>query len=138
MSAKRSEERSGAIGRNRKFEEGDVVFGYKDIAGVDELTAMPFYAVVVGYYTEPKGKGWYQLIRVLHPLNGTPYGEVFMMMPHHLVPTEYPKRRTIGSRFRGNERLVERGCTCNCCAHEAIPASMIMKDGRFSWEKDYE
>lgn len=124
------------MGRKRKFEEGSVVFGYKDIAGVDELTSMPFFGVVIDYKLDIRGRGEYGVVRVLHPVNGAPYGELFYMVPHHLVPTVYPNRSTVARRYRANQRLIERECECNCCAHEAIPVSMITKKGTFSWEKD--
>lgn len=127
------------MGRNRKFEIGDVALVSKPIDGVSEMDTIPYYAVVVDWTKDNYGRHYYRMIRTLHPVNGALFGEPFHMAAHHALKTDYPNRRvsTYGI-YLANERMgKERGCTCMCCAHEAIPRSEIASDGTFKWEREY-
>lgn len=125
------------MSRPRKFQLGDVVFTNKPIIGAD-VEAMPYYAIVVDRKADKQNRGEYGMIRTLHPKNGALFGEVFFMPPHLILKTDYhPRKKTLGV-YRANNRMPNRGCTCNCCPHEAIPRSDIRRDGTFSWEHDHD
>jgi len=123
------------VSRKRKFKIGDVCFWTKHIAGAHETTAISHFGVIVDYRQDGTGRGMYCVVRVLHPVNGAPFGESVWVDSHNLLQTKYQARKTVPSRYKANKRLVERGCECNCCAHEAIPLSEIRNDGSFRWEE---
>ena len=126
------------MGRRRKFELGDVVWGVKPIEGVPYFHEMEYFGVVVNYRQDPRGKGEYHIVRTLHPISGATYGYPFWVVPHELTGLDVPQRWTAVKTYRANNRLEERGCSCMCCAHEAIPAGMIRKDGTFTWTEQLE
>ena len=110
------------MGRKRKFQFGDVV-----LDGI--------HMAVIVDWERRHGKGEYRVVRVLHPVNGAMYGPALWRLPQLLVPTDYPNRfRSTVKIYKANEKLEERGCACNCCAHTAIPVLVIRSDGTFRWE----
>lgn len=115
------------MGRKRKFQLGDVA-----------NWADQEWVVIVDWQRRA-GKGMYRCIRLQHPLNGLMYGAAFYALPQDLYPTTQPNRfRSTVKIYKANERLEERGCTCNCCAHVEIPVSDIRSDGTFRWEQTDE
>lgn len=119
--------------RRKKFQPGDVV----------AYTRYPdpiFYAVVVGYRQDAKGRGEYRLVRVNRAVAGQLYGHTFWLKSYELFATESRYQRAV-SVVRANDRLgksLERGCSCQCCVHTATPLSQIRSDGTFQWEADLE
>jgi len=122
------------MGRTRKFEIGDVAFWYKPVEGVPNVETMHYFCIIVEYKQDGRGKGRYRVIRTTHPENGATFGEPAWVNTYDIYPLDVPNRQTAVSIYKANQKLVERGCTCNCCAHEAIPKGQIRKDGTFRWE----
>ena len=122
------------MSRNRKFQLGDVALWNKRVDGVPGIPSMDYFAIVVDYTQDGTGRGRYRVVRTLHPVSGATFGEPAWTDPQHLLAMNVPNRQTAVSIYRANEKLIERGCTCMCCAHEAIPKGQIRKDGTFRWE----
>jgi len=119
-------------GRRRKFKNGDLAWHEKHgwVVIVDRVT-------YEGAVTPP----YYRVVRVLHPFNGAPYGEaLWIKSPYLRKPTgdEQRTRKKVLPIYNANNRMQDRGCRCNCCAHTAIPNNMIRKDGTFKWEDEEE
>lgn len=122
------------MSRTRKFEIGDVAVWTKSIEGICGTPAVRYFAIIVEYKQDGRGKGRYRVIRTLHPVSGATFGEPAWVNTYNLTPMDVPNRQTAVSIYKANQKLVERGCSCNCCAHEAIPKGQIRKDGTFRWE----
>ena len=110
---------------------GDVAWWEKAVEGVENVRFMPYFAIIVDYRQDGTGRGMYRVVRTLHPVSGATYVEPVWVGPHDLVPMDVPNRPTAVRAYRANEKLAERGCSCECCAHEAIPKGQIMADGSF-------
>ena len=121
------------MSRNRKFMLGDVVRWLKPIQGVTGAATVPYFCIVVDYVQDGTGRGLYRIVRSLHPENGATFGESVWVPPHYLTKMQFPNRPTAVRVYLANEKLIDRGCECNCCAHEAIPKGLIRKDGTFTW-----
>ena len=122
------------MGRRRKFRMGDVAYGTKPIEGVPfGIDEMQYFGVIVNYRRDPRGKGMYHVVRTLHPVSGATYGPPMWVSPEKLTATGVRNRWMAKRVYKANNRLVERGCSCMCCAHEAIPNGMIRADGSFTW-----
>ncbi len=121
------------MSRNRKFAIGAVVKWHKPIVGVPGTAVVPYFCIVVDYTQDGTGRGLYRIVRALHPENGASFGESVWVGPHYLTAMDFPNRMTAVRVYRANEKLIDRGCECNCCAHEAIPKGLIRKDGTFTW-----
>ena len=117
------------MSRNRKFTMGDVAWWSKPIEGAEFVHTMQYFAIVVDYRQDGTGRGMYRVVRTLHPVNGATFGEPTWVGPHDLTPMDAPKRPRAVRIYKANERLEERECSCNCCAHEAIPERSIRTDG---------
>ena len=117
------------MSRKRKFQAGDICI----VSGEE----MPQYAVIVDYRQDGTGRGEYRVQRVLHPLNGGAVGPAVWRGPHFLLKVaDLPTRAANVRIYNANQKLEDRGCSCNCCPHEAIPRSMIRKDGTFRWDDE--
>jgi len=123
------------MSRLRKFMLGDVALWDKPIEGVEGIVAMRYFAIIVDYAQDGTGRGTYRVVRTLHPVAGATFGEPVWVGPHNLTPMDVPNRLTAVRVYRANEKLIERGCSCVCCAHEALPKGLIRADGTFRWGK---
>lgn len=116
-------------GRPRKFKKGDVA--HHDRLG---------WVVIVDYLNQGSA-AYYRVVRVIHPFNGSPYGEAIWIRNYTLrVPSADERfyggtRNSVAGIYAANRRLGERGCMCNCCVHEAIPKGQVRRDGTFKWEE---
>ena len=124
------------MSRLRKFKLGDLCLWNKPINGVLDIESMQYFGIVVDYTQDGTGRGRYRVIRTLHPISGATFGEPVWVDPHFLIPLDVPNRPTAVRVYRANEKLIERGCTCMCCAHEAIPKGQIRADGTFRYEQE--
>jgi len=124
------------MSRLRKFKLGDLCLWNKPINGVPDIESMQYFGIVVDYTQDGTGRGRYRVIRTLHPISGATFGEPVWVDPHFLIPLDVPNRPTAVRVYRANEKLIERGCTCMCCAHEAIPKGQIRADGTFRYEQE--
>ena len=122
------------MSRLRKFQLGDLCLWNKPIEGVKGIASMQYFGIIVDYAQDGTGRGRYRVIRTLHPISGTTFGEPVWVDPHFLIPLDVPNRPTAVRVYRANNKLEERGCTCMCCAHEAIPKGQIRADGTFRYE----
>ena len=124
------------MSRLRKFQLGDVALWDKPIGGVDDfaIDSMQYFCIIVDYAQDGTGRGMYRVVRTLHPVAGATFGEPVWVGPHNLTPMNVPNRLTAVRVYRANEKLIERGCSCVCCAHEAIPKGLIRTDGTFRYE----
>jgi hypothetical protein len=123
------------MSRTRKFQLGDVAYWEKLIEGVKGIPSMPYFVVIVDYAQDGTGRGMYRVVRTTHPQSGATFGEPVWVGPHCLTPMDVPNRPTAVKVYRANEKLIDRGCSCTCCAHEAIPKGMIRADGSFVWDQ---
>jgi hypothetical protein len=123
------------VSRLRKFQLGDVAQWVKPIEGVPDVESVKYFCIIVDYTQDGRGRGMYRVVRTLHPVSGATFGEPVWTGPHTLIPLDVPNRPTAVRVYRANNKLVERGCSCMCCAHEAIPKKMIRKDGTFTWNE---
>ena len=117
-----------------KFKIGDMALWWKQMSLDGSTTDVLTHCVIVDFKQDGFGRGYYRVVRTLHPVNGAPYGEAVWVQPHDLVVTRHPNRYKTALIYRANERMEERGCRCNCCPHEAIARSVINDDGTFKWE----
>lgn len=122
------------MGRPRKFQTGDIALWVRPRDGFPELPVEYTAAVITDYRQDTWGRGEYQVVRVAHPLNGQAYGDTVWVAAHLLLPLPYTARLNTVRVVKANDRLVERGCACNCCPHEAIPREHINADGTFTWD----
>jgi hypothetical protein len=112
------------MGRPRKYRLGDVV----------SYEGEP--AVVVDYRQDGRKRGSYRLIRLISLPAGRPYGPAVWVQSYKVDNNDWPDRRwTAVQNFRANSRLGDRGCTCQCCPHLAIPPSAVRSDGTLEGEE---
>jgi len=123
------------MSRLRKFQMGDAATWLKPIAGVPNVDTIKYFCIIVDYAQDGTGRGMYRVVRTLHPIAGATFGEPVWVGPHYLLPLDVPNRPTAVRVYRANEKLLERGCSCMCCAHEAIPKGQIRADGTFRWDE---
>ena len=99
--------RAKGPGRPRKFEMGQLA--------VEGLTAEHpgDWVTVVDYKANPKDS-YYRVIR------SVPLRKPRWISSTRLTPVDRKSIDTLRI-YRSNERLEERGCTCNCCVHQAVP-----------------
>lgn len=114
-------------GRKHKFRPGDGCWWE-----VTDTENRPYrqYGYVVDWAVK-SGRGHYRVVRMTGGhLGATPWGRPIWIISYELNPTG---RWWLGllRQFRANGRLVERGCSCNCCVHESIPRSVLSWDGSF-------
>ena len=121
------------MSRTRKFQMGDVATYTKPIAGVRLLSWVDYFAIIVDYKQDGTGRGMYRVVRTVHPVSGATFGEPVWTGPHTLTPMDVPNRPRAVRIYKANERLVERECSCMCCAHEAIPERSVKADGSVNW-----
>ena len=97
-------------GRPRKFSMGDVA----------RIKVSGLNAVVVDYKANPKDS-YYQVVR--QPVK---QGPIWLSST---ALNSLERRNTDVLRiYRANERLIDRGCTCNCCVHQAVPRRFWRED----------
>lgn len=116
--------------RPRKFQYGDVV--------LDNYLYEDDLAVVVDYRQDRQGRGFYRIIRLTHLPGGTLYGRPAWRESRWLTNADasYTRARSV---YLANKRIgtaADRGCSCNCCPHTAIPLSDVLGDGSFRWENE--
>lgn len=122
-------------GRKHKFRPGDGAWYEVRIEADDSGEATPHewyrqYCYVVDWAVK-NGRGHYRVVRMTGGhLGATPWGRPIWMISYELHPTGRWWHGLL-MQYRANERLEERGCTCNCCVHEAIPRSTLNRDGTF-------
>ena len=94
-------------GRPRKFRVGAIV----DDVARNTLAAVVDYKIT---HTERE----YRVI----PLNPSlqPSGRAYWQRSMWLVATTMKSRDAVKT-YKANSLLEERGCTCQCCVHEAMP-----------------
>ncbi len=112
-------------GRPRKFHKKDVVW-QKDVES---------YGVVVDWKSDVSGHGYYRVVNI-HRLNGgRMYGPPVWRQSWNLEGTGQKYKRGPVT-YRKNQALADRGCSCNCCIHTAIPSGQMREDG--TWWEDAE
>jgi len=113
------------MGRRRRFLLGAVV----------SYTGIP--CVVVDYRQDRRKRGSYRLVRLTHLPMGKGYGPAIWVDSWRVASHDYPDSRpTAVQTYRANVKLgADRGCSCECCAHVAIPVGVIRPDG--SLEADH-
>ena len=102
------------------------------------------YGVVTAYKRTPHPGvvgwvGYYQVVRITNPVSGQTYGQSVWKRSDMI--TKYEDRTFVNGllNLRANEKLGgwrERGCSCNCCAHVAIPRGQILPDGTLRGDRD--
>ena len=117
-----------------KFKIGDVAVWAKPLSINGATTKQHYSCIIVDFKQDGFGRGYYRVVRTMHPVNGATYGEAVWVQPHYLDRVDDPNRYKTALIYRANERMEERGCRCNCCAHQAIARSEIMDDGTFKWD----
>ena len=124
----------------KKFKLGDIAVYLKPFTflGVESRTLN--YVIIVDFRQDGAGRGYYRVVRTLHPENGALYGETVWVQPHYLTPLADSVNRYDSAvrTYRANERMKLRGCRCQCCPHEAINKGSIREDGSFIWEEAHE
>lgn len=114
-------------GRKHKLRPGDGCYWITDDGSYQ-------YGFVTDWAVKGK-RGHYQVVRMTGGhVGATPYGRPKWIISYKLTPTGRWWRGLL-YQFRANLKLAERGCSCNCCVHEAIPRSLLDKEGRI---RDYE
>ena len=112
--------------RPRKFKMGEVAkWGRQPV-------------VIVDWRSDDAGRGEYRIVRTLG-LTGKAFGPARWLdsnqidryratdkRPWYMRPTVL---RTVRANIRLGDDHEDRGCTCNCCPHVAIPAGVIRQDG---------
>lgn len=91
--------------------------------------------VIVDYMQDASGHGYYRVVNVTRLHGGQMYGPASWRQSYELEATGTKYRRG-PTTYRKNEGIAERGCSCNCCVHEAIPLGEIREDGTYEWEHD--
>lgn len=133
------------MGRRKKFKPGDVAWFEKEaeIVGGSEMGDTAYvkqYCVIVDYYrTEGQGKaGYYIVVPTTGPdiqMNVTGPATWVKSWQLHPTPDSY-RMKTILSRYRNNQTIPDRGCSCNCCIHTSVPPSMVDDKGQYRWDFD--
>lgn len=114
------------MGRRKKFRIGEVV------------TYRGRPAVVVDYRQDAKGRGFYRVVRLVSLPSGRGYGPAVWRESYRLSERKdwSDGRPTAVKQYRANQKLgAERGCSCECCAHVAIPVGVIRNDGTLKGEE---
>lgn len=107
------------MGRNRLFDVGEVV------------TYQGRPCVVVDYRQDSRKRGSYRLVRLLFLPAGRGYGPAVWVESQKIRQNNWGERRPSAVRIaRANAKLGDdRGCSCECCPHIAIPLGVIRADG---------
>jgi hypothetical protein len=107
------------MGRLHKFKTAEVV------------TFEDRPAVVVDYRQSGRGQGQYRVVRLHGWPAGQGYGPAVWINSDHLDHFGDGRFRRFATvrKYRANAKLVERGCRCECCVHEAIPPAAVLGDG---------
>ncbi len=113
-------------GRKPKFVPGEIV-------RIKEDGTM---AVVVDYRQDKRQRGEYRVVRLIYRSQPIyPAGRAVWYKANLLDRTEdRAKADIVRSRYNANERIGERGCSCQCCIHEAYKPSDVRPDGTYVWE----
>jgi len=112
-------------GRKRKFQKRQIVW----------QEAVQEYGVIVDYKQDDSGHGYYRVVNVTDPNKGQMWGRATWRQSYELTPTGKKYKRGPGT-YKRNLALGDRGCSCNCCVHEALPLGDVRLDGSFTWEAD--
>jgi len=110
-------------GRPRKFNNKDIVW----------QTDVKAYGVIVDWKSDITGHGYYRVISLTRLYGGKMYGPAVWRQSWNLEPTGQRYKRGPVT-YRKNLALGERGCSCNCCIHTAIPSGQLREDGTWTWE----
>lgn len=110
-------------GRPRKYQNKDIVW----------QQAVNSYGVIVDYQQDKSGHGYYRVISIHRLHGGRMQGPASWRQSWELEPTGQKYRRG-PITYRKNKALGDRGCSCNCCIHEAIPSGELREDGTYTWE----
>ena len=122
-------------GRKHKFRPGD---GCWWTAFDSEGVPYRQYGYVVGWEMKSGSRGYYHVIRLTAGHFGArPYGRPVWIVSYNLTPTG-KWWKGLMMQFRANRKLAERGCSCQCCVHEAIPRSVLKLDGTLKGDDDAE
>lgn len=99
------------MGRKRKFELGDVV-RYASRPG----TVYPERYTIVEYKKDARGRGRYRILH--HDTKRVRWEETSHLekVPTWQTPLRQPHDVKI---YKRNLELGDRGCSCNCCIHQA-------------------
>ena len=113
----------------RKFQIGDACLAPRRNEAGEYVEA-----VVVDYFFDKKfDRGIYTVVRRYG--GQRLYGEDFQRYTYELIPLpDAPPNRKARSIVRNNRAIGDRGCSCNCCIHEAIRASDVRADGTYKWD----
>ena len=114
-------------GRPRKFKNKQIVW----------QEAVDSYGVIVDYKQDESGHGYYRVVNIHRLHGGRMYGPANWRQSFELQPTEFKYKRGPVT-YRKNLALGDRGCSCNCCIHVAIPSAELREDGRYVWEVEAE
>ena len=109
------------MSNQRKFQKGDGALWTKPLEGVVGIPSMDYFCIIVDYMQDGTGRGMYRVVRTIHPNSGATFGEPVWVGPHYLMPLDVPNRPLAVRTYNANNKLVERGCKCMCCVHEALP-----------------
>ncbi len=110
-------------GRPRKYQNKQIVL----------QKATDKYGVIVDYYQDDSGHGYYRVVNLTRWNGGQMYGSANWRQSWQLEDTGHKYRRG-PTTYRKNLKLEDRGCSCNCCVHQAIPLGAMNPDGTFVWE----
>ena len=96
--------------------------------------------VAVDYERDKWTVSRYRVIRLYSYMPYHRYGRAIWVRTHHLkARDDLIDAPTSLQVYRANKKLglaKDRGCSCNCCAHTAIPRGQIRTDGSFKWEQE--
>lgn len=126
----KSFKRKGARGRPLKFKPGEIAHWKKKDT----------YVVVVDHMTSGKAaRGLYRCVRLIQRYPHQRYGHALWVGSEALFKVEgMPAANMTRRVWAANQRLVDRGCPCNCCVHTKLTFSDVGKDGTLRWEKEDE
>ncbi len=110
------------MGRPRKFENGEIVQGTMPRVG-----AKPKYVVVD--YENVEDERRYKVIPL--DFRKRRRGDAVWVYSWVLESTGQHSGTASIRTFRANEALVERGCSCQCCIHEAYDTQEWTDHGRW-------
>jgi len=115
-------------GRKPKFFPGEIVRIKDD--GV--------MAVVVDYRQDVRKRGQYRVVRLIYrsqPIYAA--GRAVWYKANLLARTnERDHADIVRHTYNANERIPDRGCTCQCCPHIKIKISDIGDQGQLAWEDE--
>ena len=124
------DEQGNVMANHRKFQLGDVAQWDKPIEGVEDVASIPYWVVIVDYKQDGTGRGR-DRVRTTHPVSGAGFGEAVWVETSVLIPLDVPNRPRAVRIYKANSKLEERGCSCQCCAHESIPERSVRKGGYY-------